>query len=71
MPQATRGNQATGAKIADVFRRAKSYTKAQEARAAGLYPYFRAIQESHDTVVVIEGREIIMVGSNNYLGLTH
>ncbi len=71
MPQATRGSQATTTAIADVFRRAKAWTKAQEARAAGLYPYFRAIQESHDTVVVIEGREIIMVGSNNYLGLTH
>jgi 8-amino-7-oxononanoate synthase len=71
MPQATRGNPAPTAKIADVFRRAKSFTKADEARAVGLYPYFRAIQESHDTVVVIDGREMVMVGSNKYLGLTH
>ncbi|MBI5838157.1 MAG: pyridoxal phosphate-dependent aminotransferase family protein [Candidatus Eisenbacteria bacterium] len=71
MPQATKGDQVTTAKIADVFRKAKSFTKAAEARAAGLYPYFRAIQESHDTIVVIDGREMVMVGSNNYLGLTH
>ncbi len=39
--------------------------------ASGLYPYFRAITASEATEVVIEGRRTIMVGSNNYLGLTH
>src|SRR5688500_18332159 len=37
----------------------------------GLYPYFKPISESEDTVVVIDGRKRIMLGSNNYLGLTH
>ena len=56
---------------ADVFRRAYSFTKAQEARAAGFYPYFIPIQGSDGTEVVIEGQKRIMIGSNNYLGLTH
>jgi 8-amino-7-oxononanoate synthase len=37
----------------------------------GLYPYFQPIEQSHDTEVVIRGDRKIMVGSNNYLGLTH
>lgn len=38
--------------------------------AAGLYPYFRAIESGADTQVTIDGRQVIMIGSNNYLGLT-
>ena len=40
-------------------------------REAGLYPYFMPIEASHDTWVVIDGARKIMVGSNNYMGLTH
>ncbi|MDQ3223581.1 MAG: pyridoxal phosphate-dependent aminotransferase family protein [Gemmatimonadota bacterium] len=40
-------------------------------QGAGLYPYFKPISESEDTVVVIDGVKRIMLGSNNYLGLTH
>jgi 8-amino-7-oxononanoate synthase len=54
-----------------LFDKCKSFTKAREMQAAGLYPYFRPISQSEDTVVVIEGKERIMMGSNNYLGLTH
>jgi 8-amino-7-oxononanoate synthase len=54
-----------------LFDKCKSFTKARELQAAGLYPYFRPISHSEDTVVVIEGKERIMMGSNNYLGLTH
>jgi 8-amino-7-oxononanoate synthase len=39
-------------------------------KAAGLYPYFRPLQVAEGTRAVIEGREVIMAGSNNYLGLT-
>jgi 8-amino-7-oxononanoate synthase len=39
--------------------------------ANGYYPYFRAIEESNATEVRIQGRKMVMVGSNNYLGLTH
>src|SRR5438132_2174106 len=54
-----------------LFDKCKNFTKARELQAVGLYPYFRPISHSEDTVVVIEGKERIMMGSNNYLGLTH
>ena len=45
--------------------------KAREVQAAGLHAWYKPISRSEDTVVVIEGEERIMMGSNNYLGLTH
>lgn len=54
-----------------LFEKCRRYTRADEVKALGLYPYFRPISESEDTVVVIEGQKRIMLGSNNYLGLTH
>jgi 8-amino-7-oxononanoate synthase len=54
-----------------LFDKCRSFTKAREVKAAGLYPYFKPISESEDTVVTIEGQKRIMLGSNNYLGLTH
>jgi len=54
-----------------LFDKCKSFTKAREIQAAGLYPYFKAISKAEDTVVMIEGKERVMMGSNNYLGLTH
>jgi 8-amino-7-oxononanoate synthase len=54
-----------------LFDKCYGFTTAREVQAAGFYPYFRAITESHDTEVVVEGQRKVMVGSNNYLGLTH
>lgn len=54
-----------------LFEKCRQFTKAHELQAAGLYPYFNPISESEDTVVVIDGQKRIMLGSNNYLGLTH
>jgi 8-amino-7-oxononanoate synthase len=54
-----------------LFNKCRDFTRADEVKAAGLYPYFKPISESEDTVVVIEGQKRIMLGSNNYLGLTH
>lgn len=54
-----------------LFEKCRSFTKAREVQAAGLYPYFKPISDSEDTTVVIEGQRRIMLGSNNYLGLTH
>ena len=54
-----------------LFEKCRNYTKAREAQAAGLYPYFTPIHESEDTVVKIGGKSKVMMGSNNYLGLTH
>ncbi|MCH8941437.1 MAG: pyridoxal phosphate-dependent aminotransferase family protein [Bacteroidetes bacterium] len=54
----------------DLFKKCYDFTRADEIKAAGLYPYFRAIEENEGPIVQIEGRKIIMAGSNNYLGLT-
>jgi 8-amino-7-oxononanoate synthase len=54
----------------DIFEKAHSYTTARELEAAGLYPYFLPLEDTEGTEVVIEGRKILMIGSNNYLGLT-
>ncbi len=54
----------------DLFQKCVEFTKADEVKAAGLYPYFREIEENEGPVVSIEGRKVIMAGSNNYLGLT-
>jgi 8-amino-7-oxononanoate synthase len=54
----------------DLFEKCYRFTRAKEAMAAGIYPYFRAIESGTDTQVVIDGRQVIMIGSNNYLGLT-
>jgi len=54
----------------DLFNKCYEFTRADEVKALGLYPYFRAIEENEGPVVSIEGRKIIMAGSNNYLGLT-
>lgn len=47
-----------------------NYTAPQELMAAGVYPYFREIQSDQDTVVIINGKRVLMFGSNSYLGLT-
>lgn len=54
----------------DLFDKCKNFTRADEAKASGNYPYFHAIEENEGPVVTIEGRKVIMAGSNNYLGLT-
>lgn len=54
----------------DIFEKCWNFTRADEVRASGNYPYFRAIEGSEGPVVIIEGKKIIMAGSNNYLGLT-
>jgi 8-amino-7-oxononanoate synthase len=54
-----------------LFEKCLKFTRADEIKAQGIYPYFKPISESEDTVVMIEGKRRIMLGSNNYLGLTH
>ena len=54
-----------------LLRKVRNYTKSREARALGLYPYFRPISSGQDTEVVIEGQKVLMLGSNSYLGLTN
>jgi len=54
----------------DIFTKCYTFTRADEVKATGTYPYFRAIEQNEGPVVKIEGRDIIMAGSNNYHGLT-
>ncbi len=55
----------------DLFEKCDRFDRAEQLRRAGLYPYFLAISENHTEEVVVNGRPMVMVGSNNYLGLTH
>jgi 8-amino-7-oxononanoate synthase len=54
----------------DLFDKCYKYTRADEAKAQGFYPYFQAIQSGAGSTVIIDGKKFIMIGSNNYLGLT-
>lgn len=54
----------------DLFQKAYDFKDAEMARQSGLYPYFHALETGQDTEVVMDGRNIIMLGSNNYMGLT-
>ncbi len=54
----------------DIFEKCRMYTDARAAQQAGLYPYFLPLEDTEGTEVVIGGRRVLMIGSNNYLGLT-
>jgi len=54
----------------DIFEKCYKFTRAAEARAQGFYPYFIPLEDTEGTEVVIKGKRLIMIGSNNYLGLT-
>lgn len=51
--------------------RLSQYQEPQKAMAAGIYPYFREIESEQDTEVIINGRKVLMFGSNSYMGLTN
>ena len=54
----------------DIFEKCYAPTLASELKEKGVYPYFHALQSRQDTEVIMEGKRRIMLGSNNYLGLT-
>ena len=54
----------------DIFEKCYRFTAADELRQQDLFPYFRELQSRQDTEVIMEGKRRIMLGSNNYLGLT-
>ncbi len=51
--------------------KAQKFQTAKDVMAAGIYPYFRPIESDQDTVVEMYGKKVLMLGSNNYLGLTN
>ncbi|MGC9363642.1 MAG: aminotransferase class I/II-fold pyridoxal phosphate-dependent enzyme, partial [Fidelibacterota bacterium] len=55
----------------DIFEKCYNYKDAEIARREGYYPYFIPFSGGDDTVMIYNGAEKIMIGSNNYLGLTH
>ncbi|KPJ65377.1 2-amino-3-ketobutyrate CoA ligase [candidate division WOR-1 bacterium DG_54_3] len=54
----------------DIFEKCYDFSDAEEVKGMGIYPYFRAISSGQDTEVLVDGKKMIMIGSNNYLGLT-
>ena len=54
----------------DLFAKCYEASMADEIKEKGIYPYFHALESRQDTEVVMEGKRRIMLGSNNYLGLT-
>jgi 8-amino-7-oxononanoate synthase len=56
--------------VADLFDKVSSFTTAKDAMEMGIYPYFRALSDSEGITATFENKDVIMLGSNNYLGLT-
>ncbi|MDR0926135.1 MAG: aminotransferase class I/II-fold pyridoxal phosphate-dependent enzyme [Ignavibacteria bacterium] len=54
----------------ELFQKCYNFTRADEAKEANIYPYFHPIDENEGPVVSIYGKQMVMAGSNNYLGLT-
>src|SRR3954451_1835070 len=54
----------------DLFDKCRSFTMAREAMGLGIYPYFVPFEDHDGTIARLDGRDIVMCGSNNYLGLT-
>lgn len=55
----------------DLFAKCRAFEDAKRAQAAGIYPFFRPIEATVGSAVVTHGKRRVMIGSNNYLGLTH
>lgn len=56
--------------MADIFDKVSGFTAAKDAMELGIYPYFRALSDSEGVTATFEGKDVVMIGSNNYLGLT-
>ena len=54
----------------DLFQKCKDYHLVDDVKEAGIYPYFHVLESKQDTIVNMEGARKIMIGSNNYQGLT-
>ena len=52
-------------------RKTSHYTEPQKVERMGLYPFFRVIESEQDTTVTMNGKKVLMFGSNSYMGLTN
>lgn len=57
--------------MTDIFEKCFKFNAAKELQKIGVYPFFRVIESAQDPEVIMNGKKLIMVGSNNYLGLTN
>lgn len=55
----------------DIFDKCVNFQDSKALKALGLYPFFKIVEGSEGTSVIANGKEVVMIGSNNYLGLTH
>jgi 8-amino-7-oxononanoate synthase len=66
-----RSKPSSAPEASPLLKKVREFTSAAQIRATGLYPYFRTITSAQDTEVMIEGKRVLMLGSNSYLGLTN
>jgi 8-amino-7-oxononanoate synthase len=59
-----------GIHMKDIFEKTRTFTRAKEAMEQGIYPYFQPLEDSDATTAIFKGKKVVMIGSNNYLGLT-
>ena len=71
MSKAAPAIRATLSRASSIFDKCYRYEEPARVRAAGIYTFFRTIGSAQDPEVTIDGRRMIMLGSNNYLGLTN
>ncbi|WP_422700337.1 aminotransferase class I/II-fold pyridoxal phosphate-dependent enzyme [Dissulfurispira thermophila] len=57
--------------VTDIFEKCFKFNTAKELQQIGVYPFFRMIESAQDPEVIMNGKRMIMIGSNNYLGLTN
>jgi 8-amino-7-oxononanoate synthase len=55
---------------ADIFERVQHFRLWEQAQEAGLYPFFQPIDVNEGAEAIVGGKRVLMLGSNNYLGLT-
>jgi 8-amino-7-oxononanoate synthase len=71
MTKFARASRAEATGVSPVFEKCYRYEDAERVRATGYYSFFRVVESAQDPEVSIGGRRMIMLGSNNYLGLTN
>jgi len=54
----------------DILKKCSEFDEDKKVMERGLYPFFQTLESTEGTEVVMNGRKVIMLGSNNYLGLT-